>query len=93
MRAIRLHCGDEHLSVIHIIIIIIIIIKLYYRLAVHIRRHIWQLSKSKKNTTLQYRDKLLQNTTRHEHIAAPSSGNVFTSLCCVTCLHHILLIC
>ena len=27
--------------------------------------------------TLHYRDKLLQNTTRHEHIAAPSSGNVF----------------
>ena len=26
---------------------------------------------------LHYRDKLLQNTARHEHIAAPSSGNVF----------------
>ena len=56
--------------------------KLYYRLAVYIRRHIWQLSKTQynknttiENTTLQIR--LLHNATRHDHIAAPSSGNIF----------------
>ena len=49
----RLHGHEGKQKFNYLIIIFIIIIKLYYRLAVHIRRHIWQLSKSKKNTTLQ----------------------------------------